>query len=142
MAPSIHTLAIPSSTRFLKDVRRFVVLHAQQADFPDDAVEDLEIAVDEACTNIIEHAYAGKAGHEVNIAIIVDEGRFTVRIRDKGQPFDKSTYHEPNLLELTRDGRSGGLGVHIISHLMDRVEYLTQGRMNEIRLTKYRRSGE
>ena len=142
MARSIHTLAIPSSTRYLKDVRRFVVLHAQEADFPEDAVEQFKIAVDEACTNIIEHAYGGQANHEVYIAIIIDTDRFTVRIRDEGLPFDRSTYHEPDLLKLASKRKKGGLGVHIIRRLMDRVEYRTRGQINEIRLTKYRNSSQ
>ena len=140
VARSIHTLAIPSSTRYLEDVRNFVVLHAQEADFPEDAVEQFKIAVDEACTNVIEHAYQGQTGHEVDIAIIVDADRFTVRIRDEGRPFDQARYHEPNLIELTKRGKSGGLGVHIIRRLMDRVEYRTRGQVNEIRMTKYRNS--
>ena len=138
MPRSIHTLAIPSSTRYLEAVRNFVVTHAQEADFPEDAVEQFKIAVDEACTNVIEHAYGGQAGHEVDIAIIIDADRFTVRIRDEGQPFDQSKYHEPNLIELTKKGKAGGLGVHIIRRLMDRVEYRTRGQINEIRMTKYR----
>ncbi|MFQ5571149.1 MAG: ATP-binding protein [Rhodothermales bacterium] len=140
MARSIHTLAIPSSTRYLEDVRRFVVMHAQEADFPEDAVEHFKIAVDEACTNVIEHAYGGQSDREVDIAIIIDADKFTIRIRDKGLPFDQSTYQEPDLLELTRHRKGGGLGVHIIRRLMDRVEYRKRGRVNEIRLTKYRNS--
>ena len=140
VARSIHTLAIPSSTRYLEDVRRFVVTHAQEANFPEDAVEQFKIAVDEACTNVIEHAYGGKDDHEVDIAIIIDPDRFTVRIRDEGEPFDQSSYHEPDLLALTKKRRGGGLGVHIIRRLMDRVEYRTRGHVNEIRMTKYRNS--
>lgn len=140
MARSIHTIAIPSSTRYLEDVRNFVVTHAQEANFPEDTVEQFKIAVDEACTNVIEHAYGGQADHEVDIAIIIDNDRFTVRIRDEGLPFDQSRYQEPNLLELTKKRRAGGLGVHIIRRLMDRVEYRTRGQVNEIRMTKYRNS--
>ena len=74
MARSIHTLAIPSSTRYLEDVRNFVVLHAQEADFPEDAVEQFKIAVDEACTNVIEHAYGGQTDHEVDILCRINSG--------------------------------------------------------------------
>lgn len=142
MARSIHTLAIPSSTRYLEDVRRFVVLHAQEAEFPEDAVEQFKIAVDEACTNVIEHAYGGRADHEVDIAIIIDADRFTVRIRDEGLPFDKAGYQEPDLLKIASKRRKGGLGVHIIRRLMDRVEYRTRGQINEIRMTKYRNASQ
>ncbi len=141
MARSVHTKTIPSSTRYLEDVRQFVVTLAQQADFPEDTVEKFKIAVDEACTNIIEHAYGGQENHEVDIAIIVEKDRFTVRIRDEGAPFDQSKYHEPNLLEIAKKRQAGGLGVHIIRSLMDRVEYRTRGQVNEIRMTKYRTPG-
>lgn len=135
-------MAIPSSTRFLRKVRKFVVRHAIAAELPEKAVEHVKMCVDEACTNVIEHAYEGEAGHKVDIAIIIDASCFTVRIRDHGRPFDRSTYSEPDLVQLTKAGKSGGLGVHIIQRLMDHVEYQTQGRINEIRLTKYRRASD
>ena len=106
-----------------------MVLHAQEADFPEDAVEQFKIAVDEACINVIEHAYGGQANHEVDIAIIIDADRFTVRIRDEGLPFNQPKYHEPDLLKLASKRKKGGLGVHIIRRLMDRVEYLTARRI-------------
>ncbi len=125
MTRSIHTLAIPSSLRYLEEVAHFVVMHAQEADFPEDAVEQLKLSVYEACTNVIEHAYGGQTNHEVDIAIIIDADRFTVRIRDECTPFDQSTYQEPDLFSRSFRRKKGGLGVHIIRRLMDRVEYLT-----------------
>ena len=138
MARSVHTKTIPSSTRYLDDVRQFVVRYAQHAHLPEDDVEQFKIAVDEACTNVIEHAYKGRDDHEVDITIIIDPDRFTVRIRDEGEPFDESKYRAPNLVELAKNRRKGGLGVHIIRTLMDSVEYHSQGQVNEIRMTKYR----
>ena len=123
-------------------MRRFVVLHAQEADFPEDAVEQFKIAVDEACTNVIEHAYGGQSNHEVDIAIIIDADRFTVRIRDEGTPFDQTKYREPDLYDIASKRKKGGLGVHIIRRLMDRVEYRTRGQINEIRMTKYRNASQ
>ncbi len=139
VAASTFTLAVTSSLRHLRQVRRFVVRHATNADFSDDAVEAFKLAVDEACTNIIKHAYEGKSGHKVEITIIVDPSCFTVRICDDGKPFDASTYSEPQLRLLTKQRRSGGLGVHIIRRLMDQVEYRTRDGKNEICLVKYRR---
>ncbi len=138
MARSTYTLTIPSSTRFLEDARQFVETHAQEAEFADTAVEQFKIAVDEACTNIIEHAYKGNEDHHIDITIIIDTDRFTVRIRDEGESFDPTSYKEPNLMELAKKRRAGGFGVHIMRRLMDRVEYRTRGNVNEVRLTKFR----
>ncbi len=142
MARSEHKIKIPSSTRYLEDVRRFVEKHAQAANLPDDAVEKLKIAVDEACTNIIKHAYQGDSHHNIDLAVIIAPDRFTVRIRDEGRRFDPSKYVAPNILESIKKRRAGGYGVHIIRQLMDQVEYRSQGKVNEVRLTKFRLSPE
>ncbi|MBO6576438.1 MAG: ATP-binding protein [Rhodothermales bacterium] len=138
MTKRIHKLTIPSSTRYLEDVRQFVEVHAADAKFPEDTVEQLKMAVDEACANVIKHAYKGEAEHPIDIAVIVQPDRFTVRIRDEGESFDPSNYTEPDLMKFARARRAGGLGVHIMRRLMDQVEYKKRGRKNECCLTKYR----
>ena len=138
MNKRIHRLTIPSSTRYLEDVRQFVESHASDAQFPEDTVEQLKMAVDEACANVIKHAYKGESEHPIDIAVIVKPDRFTVRIRDEGEGFDPSNYQEPDLMKFARARRGGGLGVHIMRRLMDQVEYRRRGRTNECSLTKYR----
>lgn len=138
MARSTHYLSIPSSTRYLEDVRRFVAHHAQQASFPDAAVEQFKIAVDEACTNVIKHAYKGESAHQIDISVVVEPDRFTIRIQDEGVSFVPSEYREPDLMAIAKQRRKGGFGVHIMRRLMDQVEYLKHGPINEVRLTKYR----
>jgi serine/threonine-protein kinase RsbW len=138
VAPSIHTLTIPSSTLHLEDVRRFVETHAVRANFNEEAIAQLKMAVDEACTNVIEHAYHGDGQHQIDIAVILKPDRFTVRIRDEGERFKSADYQEPDLLEFAKMRRAGGFGVHIMRRLMDKVEYRTDGNVNECCLIKYR----
>lgn len=138
MTRRIHTLTIPSSTRYLEDVRQFVESHAWDAEFSENVVEQLKMAVDEACANVIEHAYKGESEHPIDIAVIVKPDKFTVRIRDEGEGFNPQAYNEPDLMRMARTRRAGGFGVHIMRRLMDHVEYRKRGTMNECRLTKYR----
>lgn len=138
MANRIHKLTVPSSTRYLEDVRQFVEIHAEKAKLSEDDVQQLKMAVDEACANVIEHAYSGNADQPIDIAVIVKPDRFTVRIRDEGVGFDPDAYQEPDLARIARSRRAGGLGVHIMHRLMDQVEYRQRGRTNECCLTKYR----
>lgn len=138
MARTIHSTTIPSSTRHLGTVRSFVEKHAHEADLPELVVEQLKIAVDEACTNVIEHAYKGEEGHEIDLAVIIDPKRFTVRIRDRGSAFNRTKYKEPDLFAFAQNRKSGGFGVHIMHRLMDSVEYNTRGDVNECCLIKYR----
>ena len=112
--------------------------HAIESGFSDDVVEQLKIAVDEACTNVIKHAYQGEGEHAVDIAVIITDDKLTVRIRDHGRGFDQDAYAEPNLIEYAKSRKAGGLGVHLMRQLMDRVEFRTRGNVNECCLVKYR----
>ncbi len=138
MSRSVHRLSIPSSTSYLGEVRRFVETYAREAKFADDAIENFKIAVDEACTNIIKHAYQGDASRKIDLAVIVEDERFTVRIRDDGRAFETKDYTEPDIFHLAKNRRVGGFGVHIIRLLMDHVEYNTRGNVNEVKLVKLR----
>jgi serine/threonine-protein kinase RsbW len=134
----IHKLTVPSSTRYLEDVREFVARHASDAEFAPDVVEQMKMAVDEACTNVIEHAYEGRTEKPIDIAVIIKPDRLTVRISDEGQAFDPHRYSEPDLVQFAQNRKAGGFGVHIMKRLMDQVEYRTRGNRNECCLTKYR----
>jgi len=117
-----------------------VTTHAKEAGFSDEVVEQLKIAVDEACTNVIKHAYKGEGENVIDLAVILMQDKLIVRLRDRGVSFSPADYVEPNLIELAKRRRSGGLGVHIMNRLMDRVEYRTHGGVNECCLVKYRPS--
>lgn len=138
MPRSVHTLSIPSSTSHLAEVRRFVAEYAREAEFPDSTIEKFKIAVDEACTNIIKHAYEGDTTHRIDLAVIIEDERFTVRIRDEGRAFNAREYSEPDIFHLAEDRRAGGFGVQIMRRLMDQVEYHTRGTINEVKLVKLR----
>jgi len=132
-----HTLVIPSSTRHLHEVRRFVEEHAIEAGLSQSTVNAIKIAVDEACTNIIKHAYAGDSSYEVEVELSITAGRLEVCLRDEGTPFDPSRYQEPDLTRLTEKRRPGGLGVHLMRRCMDQVEYRIESGVNEVCLTKW-----
>ncbi len=139
VARSDYKLTIPSSTRYLEDVRRFIETHTVEAGFNSESVEQFKVAVDEACTNVIKHAYSGDESCELIIKVIVDSDRCTICIRDQGEAFRPKEYNEPDIFELAKRRQAGGFGVHIMRRLMDHVEYSSRGKVNEVRLTKYLR---
>ena len=132
-----YSLAIPSKTSHLKDVRQFIVDRGRKAKFSEEVIEAMQTAVDEACANIIEHAYRDCSDEIVNIEVIVKPDCFEVCLRDQGTPFNRSAYRAPDVVKLTKSGASGGLGVRIILDLMDQVEYSNEGQTNIIRLKKF-----
>lgn len=137
MSRALYTLRIPSSTRYLQTVRRFVEQHAQTAGLSKEAIERLKLAVDEACTNIIKHAYKNRPDRPIDVAILLESDRLIVRIRDQGEAFDPTHYRAPELHTLIQRRQGGGLGVRLIHQLMDEVTYQSRGKYNEVQLIKY-----
>ncbi len=139
------SLVIPSRTDLLEDVRAFVRDAALRFGFQEDVSEKIELAVDEACTNIIKHAYKFDPDKEIRITITTEEtgnsipSRFIIRIVDSGISFDSSHYQAPDLREYFSQMRRGGLGIVLMRKIMDEVEYgSASDNRNLITLVKYR----
>jgi serine/threonine-protein kinase RsbW len=81
------------------------------------------MAVDEACTNIIEHAYGGEGRGDIECTCQIDSDGLTVRLCDHGRPFDPSSVPEPDINAGLEERREGGLGLFLIRKLMDEVHF-------------------
>ncbi|MBI4419042.1 MAG: ATP-binding protein [Ignavibacteriales bacterium] len=132
------TKTIPSKTGKLLEVREFVASEARAFGFSDEDISKIALAVDEACTNIIRHAYQNDPNRAISITIQKKRDRFEVSIVDDGKKFDPAVLKPLNLKEHLTQYRRGGLGVYLMKTLMDKVEYNTLGdKKNEVRLTKF-----
>lgn len=135
-------LQVPSSTENLALVREFVCALGEQAGFSENETIKLALAVDEACTNVIEHAYQNEAAHEVTVRVTVDEEEIAFEVIDRGRGFDPAMEPALPLEELIRRRRGGGLGLRLIRTIMDDVQYrIVPGQMNELRMVKKRKPG-
>lgn len=133
-----ETIQIESRTERLIAVREFVSDAARTFGFPDEDVSKIALAVDEACTNVIKHAYKFDASKTIHVSVMTGNGTFQVTIRDNGTRFNPAQLHPPDMKEYLSQFRRGGLGVILMKSLMDKVEYdIAPGKMNEVRLTKY-----
>ena len=146
MARIIHReLVIPNDTRYLAQVREAVKEVVGKSDFPKDEMNRITLAVDEAVTNIMEHAYENNLEGELEIELVLqaDNTRFEVIIRDSGKSFDPGKIPMPDLEEHIRSGRRKGLGLFLIRRIMDEVHYnYKEGVRNELRMVKYAREKE
>jgi serine/threonine-protein kinase RsbW len=130
---------VNASTKHLAKVRNFVAKHARRAGFIDADIADIRLAVDEAYTNIIKHAYQFDDSREVDISIEIDDDLISISIYDDGEPFDMDNYEAPDVAKKIKQKKRGGVGVYLINRLMDKVEYLhNQDGLNEIRMIKKR----
>jgi serine/threonine-protein kinase RsbW len=130
---------VVSRTDSLVEVREFVDAAARAFGFSEEDVANIILAVDEACTNIIKHAYQYAVDQEIEISIFPSTRSFEIRIYDNGKAFDPSLIRTPDLKDHIGHKRRGGLGVYLMKRLMDKVEYnFIPGKRNEVRLIKYR----
>jgi len=135
-------LRVKSKTENLSVIRDFVSGNARSAGIPEATVENIILAVDEACTNIIKHAYKLSPEGEIIIKIDYDEEKFTVTIIDYGKSFEPDRVPLPDLQKYYREHRVGGLGMYLMKSLMDDVEYISvPGEYNQVLLSKNIRSG-
>lgn len=133
-----QSISVPASTAYISAVRDFVGLYANQFGFSDREVDEIRLAVDEAYTNVIKHAYQFDDNQRVLISIGAHNDEFWVSITDQGRAFNPEQYSEPDIKERIRLKKRGGVGVYLIRRLMDAVEYNNMGNTNEIRMTKRR----
>jgi serine/threonine-protein kinase RsbW len=135
-------LRVKSRTENLSEIRDFVSGKARLAGIPEATVENIILAVDEACTNIIKHAYKLSPEGEIIIKIDFDKEKFTVTIIDYGKSFEPERVPLPDLQKYYREHRVGGLGMYLMKSLMDDVEYSSvPGEYNQVLLSKNIRSG-
>lgn len=135
-------LRVKSKTENLSEIRDFVSINARDAGIPEAIVENIILAVDEACTNIIKHAYNLSPEGEIVIKIDYDEEKFMVTIIDYGNSFDPNRVPLPDLQKYYREHRVGGLGMYLMKSLMDDVKYSSvPGKYNQVLLSKKIRSG-
>jgi serine/threonine-protein kinase RsbW len=104
-----------------------------------DTVFKLSLALEEAIANVIHHAFARMPPpHRIVVSLSIDAERVRAEVIDNGRAFDPSAAPEPER-NLTLEQRDpGGLGIHLIRRMMDRVDYHRVGGENRLRLEKLR----
>lgn len=129
---------VPGEFRFLALIRSVVTMLARTAGFPEVDVDKIELAVDEACSNVIEHAYRNADPKPaIELEVQWEPSRFTVDIVDQGTPFDYTRYTPPKFPDHWLSGAVRGAGLYLIRSCMDETEYQTgPGPRNRLRLVK------
>ena len=133
-----HTIRTVASTNELGRIREFVAGHARKFGFDESDINDIRLAVDEACTNIIKHAYKWRSDNEIAIHITEKADEILISIFDNGRPFDPQAYQLPSTQDQLEQKKRSGYGILLIRKLMDHVEYRNRSSYNEIRMSKKR----
>jgi serine/threonine-protein kinase RsbW len=132
----MSTRSFPAKFEILNDVREYVGELARTAGFGDKAVYAVQLAADEAASNIIEHAYAGHADSSFSLRCEYSRDRLMMTFRDKGRSFDFSNVDEPDISADLSTRKIGGLGIFLMHKLMDAVTYKVTSAGNYLTLIK------
>ena len=114
--------SFPAESKYLVKVRNFVIKYGKKMGMSPKQVREVKLAVDEAVSNIIRHAYVGEKGN-FQIEILKNENACEILIKDQGIEFDWNSVIEPDLYRYVETRRKGGLGIWLIKKLIDEVEY-------------------
>jgi serine/threonine-protein kinase RsbW len=115
-------LTVPGRTADLPDVLAFIEAACEEAGVLPELWFDLQLAAEEACSNVIEHAYGGKGG-DLDITFEVRERDVVLTVRDHGRPFAPEKVVAPDVSLPLTQRRIGGLGLHLMYQLMDEVQF-------------------
>lgn len=131
-------LSIPSKPEYVGVVRLTVAAIASRIGFDIEKIEDMKVAVAEACTNALTHGKNGNGEGEYDISFVLTGEKITISVYDKGEGCQLENIKQPNLGELNE----GGLGIFIIKSLMDDVEIISEkGKGMVIKMIKYLEDG-
>jgi len=121
----------------LKIFRDFITECCARYNIPSDVVLELKLAVDEACTNIIEHGYKGMDPGSIILSFRIESDRILVQITDFGHVFEPADAPKPDIEAALEDRPLGGLGLFLIYQTMDNIDYQSSGDGNTLTFTKY-----
>jgi serine/threonine-protein kinase RsbW len=113
-------------------VRQFGELH----EVPGRTLYALNLALDEVVTNVVCYGFEDAANQEVVVRIAIADRELTASVSDGGRPFDPLSVPPPNLTVGLEERTPGGLGIHLVRSLMDRVEYTRQDGKNVLTVKK------
>jgi len=134
-AQQTFKLSVPSDTVNLAMIRDFVEDSARRSTIAEPEMQKLTLAVDEACANVIEHAYDNDNTREITVHVWFDDAQIEVDVIDSGSRFDPSSHKPLELQDLV--GRKGGMGIRIMQMATDELLVDTdENGYNRLRLIK------
>ena len=120
---TMRTAIFQAKYKNLDSIREYVARAAKDAGFDEAGIYAIQLAADEASSNIIEHAYKTEDEGEIECTCGLEGNNLVLVFRDHGVSYDPDSVPEPNLTGKLNKRQIGGLGLHLIRHLMDEVHY-------------------
>ena len=129
-------LTLQNNLSELNTLATAVESFAEQAEFDMKTQFNLNLTLDELVTNIITYAYTDEDLHQIEIRLSYDNNLLSIQLTDDGQAFDPTTVQAPEMNNDLEQREIGGLGIHFVKKLMDKMEYQRADNKNHLTLEK------
>lgn len=135
----METLSLPATLDSLEPISAFVLEAAERAGLDEHAAWQVQLAADEAATNIIQYAYDADQHGLIVVECETSNELLTLRLRDKGRGFDPNDVPPPDMQSPLEQRQVGGLGLYLMRQLMDDVQFeFDRAAGNTVTLVKRR----
>ncbi len=133
----MEAIIVPATLDSLARISDFIVDAATRAGLDEHTSWQVQLAVDEAATNVIQHGYSDGLPGEIELSWRVDGVQFAVTLRDQGRRFDPTTIPKPDISSALEERQPGGLGIYLMHRLMDTVRFdYSEERGNTLTMSK------
>ncbi len=116
-------LLIENQLSDLVDLTKKADNFMESNNLPTEIVYKVNLILEEVLTNIIKYAYKDTLKHDIRIEIILNERELLLEFEDDGEEFDPLGAPVPKNRESVSDSPIGGLGIHLVKQMVDRIEY-------------------
>ena len=118
------TIRLPAKLENLEPIMAVVADFLKVNGLPENRIQEIELATEEALVNIFNYAYRGMEPGDVEMRCHAEEqGRLIVEFLDRGMPFDATALAAPDLDASLPERKVGGLGIFLIRKMVDEVKY-------------------
>ena len=130
------TIRLPVDLKEIEHLNRIVRQFGDLHEVPGRTLYAVNLALDEVVTNVVLHGFDDASNQEVQASLTVREGIITAEVEDGGRAFNPLDAPVPDLTASLDERTLGGLGIHLVKSLMDRVEYRRDGEKNVLTVRK------
>lgn len=132
-----ESFVYPANINSISEIKRKITDICKRNNFSYSDLNNIIIVIDEACSNIIKHAYKDMRPEDILVEVKVTNRGIYIILVDKGRSFNWNKFKIPDLNYYVSVGKKGGLGIWIIRKLTDKSSYKVTSRGNELLLVKY-----
>ncbi len=131
-----HELDLSCEKSRLADLRLFLSEVLNPIGISEIAKNQMILAVEEVCANLIIHSHGCNPNDRIHLRVHLDDNKIIFEIADSGLAFNLLEYKAPDLAEVVRKKKKGGLGIMLVRKIMDKIEFENNNDKNICRLVK------